>query len=392
MQIELRKIYLANFLAGLSTVASVIYTLFFLSHGISQAQIGQLFGVFMISMSIFNIPTGAFADIVGHKASVVIGLFFHALNGLIFYFYPTFTGMMIGMLSAGLGLALQTGAWSSLTYEVLIKGGRENKLAEVMGKAGAYFLMASVIGSLVGAPIFKYAPRLPFLLFFACICLSGIVAAQIKYHKPKGKPTILGLLATTRDGIKFTTSNQRLMGLMVLTIAMTTSRMLMNQNINQPYQINIGVDVALIGVTAAIVQAIQTVVTAWAYKVANKVGYEVALIITVSAPAMMVFMMSQVSSLASLGFIFVFYAAQAFKEPIAGVLALKLMVPSHRATMASTSSVLSSVMVGLLLPLGGKAIDIFGINYTLMLLSVWMVVIGGIGVAIYNFGSSDASS
>ena len=78
----------------------------------------------MIAMSVFNIPTGAFADIVGHKVSVVMGLFFHALNGLIFYIYPTYNGMMIGMLSAGLGLALQTGAWSSLTYEVLEKEGK----------------------------------------------------------------------------------------------------------------------------------------------------------------------------------------------------------------------------------------------------------------------------
>ena len=386
MKTELRKIYLAHFLAGLSTVASVIYTLFFLSHGISQAQIGQLFGVFMIAMSVFNIPTGAFADIVGHKVSVVMGLFFHALNGLIFYIYPTYNGMMIGMLSAGLGLALQTGAWSSLTYEVLEKEGKIDKLAEVMSKAGAYFSLAAVVGSLVGAPIFKYAPRLPFLLFFICIFLSGIVAMQIKYHKPKNKPTLSSLLATTKDGIKFMLGSQKLMGLMVLTVAMTTSRMLMNQNIIQPYQINIGIDVAMIGITAAIIQVIQTGVTAWAYKIANKVGYEVCLIMTVLSPAVAVLMMSQVSSLASLGFIFVYCAGQAFKEPIAGFLALKLMVPTHRATMASTSSVLSSVIVGLLLPLGGKTIDLYGLNYTLILLSVWMVGVGGMGIAIYNYG------
>jgi len=386
MQTGLSKIYLANFLAGLSTVASVIYTLFFLSHGISQIQIGQLFGVFMIAMSIFNIPTGAFADSVGHKASVVIGLFFHALSGLFFYFYPTFNGMMVGMLCAGLGLALQTGAWSSLTYEVLEKEGKLDKLAEVMSRAGAYFSMAAVVGSLVGAPIFKYAPRLPFLLFFICIFLSGIVVMQIKYHKPGRKPTLFGLLVTTKDGIWLTLSSQKLMGLMVLTVAMTTSRMLMNQNIIQPYQINIGIDVAMIGITAAIIQVIQTGVTAWAYKIANKVGYEVCLIMTVLSPAVAVLMMSQVSSLASLGFIFVYYAGQAFKEPIAGFLALKLMVPTHRATMASTSSVLSSVIVGLLLPLGGKTIDLYGLNYTLILLSVWMVGVGGMGIAIYNYG------
>lgn len=388
MQTELRKIYLANFFAGLSTVASVIYTLYFLSNGISQAQIGQLFAVFMISMSIFNIPTGAFADVVGHKASVVIGLFFHALNGIIFYFFPTFSGMLVGMLSAGLGLALQTGAWSSLTYEILERENEVDKLTEVMGKAGAYFAMAAVIGSLLGAPIFKYAPKIPFLLFFICIALAGVVATQITYQKPKNKPTWLKLFTTTGDGIRFTLKNQKLMGLMILTIAMTTGRMLMNQNISQPYQVNIGVDVALIGVTAAIVQAIQMGVSAWAYKLADKIGYDWSLIITIAIPAMSVFLMSRVSSVASLGLIFFFYAAQAFKEPISGYLAQKEMTSSHRATMASTSSVMSSVIVGLLLPIGGRAIDLFGINYTLVLLAMWILVVGGIGISVYKTAKS----
>ena len=388
MQSELRKIYLVNFFAGLSTVASVIYTLYFLSNNISQTQIGQLFGVFMISMSIFNIPTGAFADVAGHKTSVIIGLFFQALNGLLFYFFPTFTGMLIGMLSAGLGLALQTGAWSSLTYEILEKEGKVTTLAEVMGKAGAYFAMAAVIGSLLGAPIFKYAPRIPFLLFFIFISLAGIVATRITYQKPKHKPTLLNLMSTTMDGIKYTLQNQKLMGLMILTIAMTTGRMLVNQNISQPYQVNIGVDIAMIGVTAAIVQVIQMGVSAWAYKVAEKIGYNWSLIVTMLIPALAVFLMSRINNIASLGLIFIFYAAQAFKEPICGYLTQKLLLPTHRATMSSTSSVMSSVIVGLLLPFGGKTIDMFGINYTLMILSIWIFVVGGAGIIIYSEAKS----
>lgn len=385
---EMKKIYLANFLAGLSTVASVVYTLFFLSNGISQAQIGQLFAIFMISMSVFNIPTGAFADVVGHKASVVMGLFFHSLHGIIFYLFPTYPGMVIGMLSAGLGLALQTGAWSSLTYEILEKEGKVETLPKVMGRSGAYFSMAAVIGSLLGAPIFKYAPRLPFLLFFIFIGLAGIVATTITYQKPAIKPSWTNLFGTTMAGIKLMVRNQKLMGLMILTIAMTTGRMLMNQNISQPYQVSIGIDVALIGITAAIVQVIQTAILSWSYKVADKIGYETSLIVAIIVPAIAVLVMSQVTSLASLAFIFIFYAAHSFKEPVSGYLSQKLFLSSHRATMASTSSVLSSVIVGLLLPFGGKMIDIYGISSTLFLLSIWTIIIGGMGILVYRSAKS----
>ena len=295
---------------------------------------------------------------------------------------------MVGMLSAGLGLALQTGAWSSLTYEILEKEDKVDTLPKVMGKSGAYFSMAAVVGSLLGAPVFKYSPRLPFLLFFIFIGLAGIIASTIEYRKPTTKPSWPTLLGTTIAGMKFTISNQKLMGLMIITIAMTAGRMLMNQNISQPYQISIGVDIAMIGVTAAIVQVIQMAILTWAYKVAEKIGYNVSLIATIIVPAVAVLLMSQINSLASLGLIFVFYGTHSFKEPITGYLSQKLFLSSHRATMASTSSVLSSVIVGLLLPFGGKAIDLFGMNSTLMMLSIWTFVVGGVGIWVYRSAKS----
>ena len=75
----------------------------------------------MICMAIFNIPTGGIADIFGHKASVVIGLFFQSLSFLLFFLYPTYIGFLVGMFASAIGIAFQTGATSSLIYELLHK-------------------------------------------------------------------------------------------------------------------------------------------------------------------------------------------------------------------------------------------------------------------------------
>lgn len=388
MESELNKIYLINFLVGLSNVASVVYTLYFLNNGISQTQIGLLFGIFMISMSIFNIPTGAFADVVGHKISIVLGLIFHSLNGLIFYMFPTYPGMVIGMLAAGLGLALQTGAWSSLTFEILEKYGKVKNFVEISGKASAYFAMAGIIGSLIGAPIYKYAPKLPFLLFFITIGLAALLSMTIRSSKITSKVSLIKMYKTTLEGIKYTVTNQRLIGLMLLTLAFTSGRMLMNQNISQPYQLNIGLDLALVGVTAAIVQVIQMFISRYSYKIAEKFGYYQSLIYTLLLVTVATFLMSKTHNIFGLGLLFVFYTTQAYKEPIAGYLSLQIFKATHRATMVSTSSVLSSVCVGLLLPIGGSLIDKFGINYALMILSVWIAVIGGLGMGVYKTARS----
>jgi len=82
---EINKIYIAHFLAGLTTAASVTFTLYFLSHGLAQVQISQLFGVFMVSLALLDIPTGGLADLFGHKSSVAVGLFIQAISFLLFF-------------------------------------------------------------------------------------------------------------------------------------------------------------------------------------------------------------------------------------------------------------------------------------------------------------------
>ena len=72
--------YVAGFLQGFGTIASVTYTLFFLSNGLSQTEISMLFSFFMINLAIMEIPTGAFSDTLGHKTSIALGTFIFSLS------------------------------------------------------------------------------------------------------------------------------------------------------------------------------------------------------------------------------------------------------------------------------------------------------------------------
>src|SRR3990167_3466147 len=138
---EIRKIYLAHFLVGFATIASVTWTLYFLSYGISQSQIGLLFAVFIIILSIFDIPTGSFADIFGHKTSVAIGLLLQSITGLFFFLAPTFNGFLLGMIMAGFGAAFSSGALSSLIYDITDKTLTKGDFQKIKGRADGFFLI-----------------------------------------------------------------------------------------------------------------------------------------------------------------------------------------------------------------------------------------------------------
>jgi len=118
---EIKKIYIASFLYGFTNLSAVVFTLYFLSNGLSQTQIALLFSIFMISLALLEIPTGAISDLFGHKTSIFWGIIIESLYFLIFALSRNFFFFAIGMLVAALGIALQSGAISSLIYEILKK-------------------------------------------------------------------------------------------------------------------------------------------------------------------------------------------------------------------------------------------------------------------------------
>ncbi len=373
-----------HFFAGLSNVAAVSFTLYFLSHGLKQVQIGQMFGFFMICLAVFDIPTGGIADILGHKASVAIGLFSQAVSFLLFFLYPNYLGFLIGIFASAVGLAFQSGATSSLIYELLHKENLHEDFQKIMGRASGYFLIASMIASPIGSLIYKYYPSIPYLFAFFFFLLATIMVYLIKWEFVKKPPTILTYIITLINGISLTLHNRILMAIVIIGIALSVNRLLFNQNISQPYQLSIGIDVAFIGITAAIVAAVSAFISINAYKISKRIGNSLSLLLIVIVPSFAVIAISFTNTLLALPLILLLSMGHAFRDPVFAHIGQKEVEPDKRSTMASTVSFLVSLSVGVLLPFWGKGIDIFGIHNSLFLLGIFSFFIGIIGFLLFE--------
>jgi MFS family permease len=381
---ELKKIYAMSFLSGLSNAATVTFTLYFLSHGLSQGQIGFLFGFFMICMAIFNIPTGGIADMFGHKKSVVIGLFLQAVSFLLFFLYPTYIGFLVGMFFSALGIAFQTGATSSLIYELLHKENLHEDFQKVIGRVGGYSLVAAMIASPLGTIIYKFYPSIPYLLSFFFFVLAAFAIYLVKWEFIKKSPTFSKYIAILTSGIHLTLRNRILMATVLIGIALSVNRLVFNQNISQPYQISIGIDVAYIGFVAALVAAIQAFISVNAYKISKRVGKSFSLLLIVAVPSIAVIALSFINTLLALPFILFLYMGHGFRDPVLAHISQEEVEPDKRSTMASTTSFLMSISVGILLPFWGKGIDLFGIHNSLFLLGTFSFIVGAIGLVMFE--------
>lgn len=379
---EINKLYLASFLYGFGSIAGFTFTLYFLYRGLTFTEISILFSVFMISLALFEIPTGGYADTVGHKKSVYIGMFIEALYFFIFFFSTNFYGFLIGMIVAAFGLALQSGAIQSLLYELLKTHGKEDEYAKAQGRYQSISLLTGIIAAPVGTLLFKYYPQLPYALSFFFIALTSLVIYNIRWEYIPKDITVKRYLQNIKTGIMITLKNNKLLGFIIIGLGLTVSRLVYGQNINQPFQLSLGIDVAAIGVVEAVASVLMAAVAFYAHRVLKKIGGLPSILLVILVPSICMIILSQIHTTMGLIFIFAFYMSSAFRNPVMGVLSQKETPSEQRSTIASTGSFISSIAVGVLLPFWGMSIDKFGLHTTLMLLGIFTVSIGFVGVVV----------
>jgi len=373
-----------QFLAGLSNMASVTFTIYFLSHGLSQLQIGELFGFFMLCMSLFNIPTGTIADIFGHKISVAIGVFLQALCFLIFFLYPNFYGFLLGMFFSGLGWAFQAGAISSLIYELLEKENLHQNFQKVFGRTNVYFLAGTIIGSPFGSIIYKFYPALPYLLSFIFLFSAAFFIFIIKWEFKKKPYSIKYYYRTLTKGIFLTIKNKILMATVIIGIALTVNRMVFNQNIAQPYQLSIGIDVAYFGIIAAAISLVEMPIYFYAHRITEKIGESFSLLLIVLIPSICAILLSFINTLLAIPIIMIFFTGHAFRDPLFSHISQKEADHDKRSTMASTVSFMITIIAALMLPFWGKGVDLFGLHNSLFLLGSFSFIIGALGLILFE--------
>ena len=206
---NLTKIYLFKFFTGFHLFAGVLI-LFFTDWGkITFTQIMILQSWYMFWIFVFEIPTGAIADYLGRKQSLILGSFAILFGITSYTITPNFYLFLLGEFFWALSAALFSGADSALIYDTLKKYGREQDSKKIMGRVESIFLLSIAISSPIGSIIAaKYDVRMPTLLMLIPFGLALITALTMeepvfKQNTQKKKysqivKTSVGILAKNR--------------------------------------------------------------------------------------------------------------------------------------------------------------------------------------------------
>ena len=156
-----------------------IIIIFYENNGLSFEQSLLLKTILSLSIFIFEIPSGYFADIFGRKACLVLGGLVWVL-GLLFYCFQTgFTAFAIAEILSGLAASLISGANTALGFDSLVKINQEQNYRHVEGRLGAIAGVAEAICGLVGGLVAARNLVYPFYLQGICILLYFLISLTL---------------------------------------------------------------------------------------------------------------------------------------------------------------------------------------------------------------------
>ena len=108
--------YINTFITNLNMQNSV-WVLYLAYCGLSLAEIGIVEGTYHITSIIFEIPSGAIADLLGRKKSMVIGRFCIAISCIIMLFAKDFWFFALSFVIQSLGNNFNSGSEEALIYD-----------------------------------------------------------------------------------------------------------------------------------------------------------------------------------------------------------------------------------------------------------------------------------
>jgi MFS family permease len=150
--------------------------LVFLSKGLTFFEIGLLVATREITVNLLEVPSGAFADVVGRRRSMIASFVAYILSFVVLGLAQDVFLLVPGMLLFGVGDAFRTGTHKAMIFSWLRSQGREDERTRIYGLTRSWSKLGSAISTVLAAGLVVWTNSYELLFFFAIVpYLAGLV-------------------------------------------------------------------------------------------------------------------------------------------------------------------------------------------------------------------------
>lgn len=160
--------YFYIFINNLSMSGS-IWVLYLAYRGMSLLEIGLLEGIYHITGLLFEIPSGAAADLLGRKHSMLVSRILMIFSCIIMLFSNTFMGFALSFILQSLSGNFISGSEEALVYDSLKQLEQEEKYPVINGRINMLIEVSQSIATVLGGVLAEYS-------FTYCYVASTVIA------------------------------------------------------------------------------------------------------------------------------------------------------------------------------------------------------------------------
>ncbi|MEK6863677.1 MAG: MFS transporter [Nanoarchaeota archaeon] len=363
---ELWPFYLYYLIYGFSSLIMPFMIIYFRDLSLTFFQIAVITSGFSIGMMLFEVPTGAFADGLSRKISVIIGFLMNAAAILMFPFFNSPYVLFALWTFAGIGMSFISGAEEAWVVDNLHKAKKKELQQEYFIKAASIVAFGAIFAPLLGALFVKSHPiKWLWLIFGAGFLINAIILSLFakELYKPKRVSFLKSFKETFKNGakgIKFT-FNHKVILLLVLGGAFA---ILMESASDgwQPLLVNFSMPKYGLGIIFSIVAAVSMVVPFLSrfllkFKVKNAIA--ITLAFNMLLLFSLIFLYPPMFMFAAIIFVFnngIWY----LNNPLLQSYFHKFIPTKIRATVISTKSMFNKLAIILSSLAAGVLMDSFG--------------------------------
>jgi MFS family permease len=181
MQTNIPKAYAIRLLFWMHFIASVMIPFYTEWGKLRFVQILFLNAWFMLCMFLFEVPTGAFADLVGRKRSMLLGCGVAIVGTLVYVSHPGFYIFLAAETILACGYTLLSGAEEALVYDTLLALDRSGESKRIFSRMESFKLVGIILGALLGGVIAKYLGlRMPMAMHVVPLTACGLVVLSLR--------------------------------------------------------------------------------------------------------------------------------------------------------------------------------------------------------------------
>lgn len=126
-----------------------VYPMFLLSRGLDLFEISAIFAIFQISVFLFEVPTGAVADLYGRKVSFLLSCVVRTAAFLLYSVAPGFLVCAIAEVIDAIGVTLATGAIDAWAVDGVRAEGDRRPADRMFARSQAIIRAVMVVGGVV---------------------------------------------------------------------------------------------------------------------------------------------------------------------------------------------------------------------------------------------------